>query len=288
MAQLRLRTRLALAVAGPRDPTVDTVGWLAANPSAHNMRALRRILADSLLPWMVREAAARALGEFPPPAGTAELAEVARTSREFELCEEATLALAKRGEMLAVPGCLRLVDGLITDYLGRTESDEQNLETISEHRVAEALDLLGAAAVETILDPTIFRERMPHRDRRREPLQRPDEARIVALLRIGPTARPPVVAAVSSVAPRTAACAARVAARVARGSAIPALVDALRHASAEVRVGATGSLRYLRAAALGPHLAVLLRDPSEDVREEAARAVVDLKAGEVAPCWSIS
>jgi HEAT repeat protein len=91
------------------------------------------------------------------------------------------------------------------------------------------------------------------------------------------------VAAVSSSAPNTAACAARVAARVAGGSAIRALVDALGHASADVRVGATGSLRYLRAAALRPHLAVLLRDPSEDVREEAARAVVDLKAEEVAP-----
>ena len=35
---------------------------------------------------------------------------------EFELIEEATLALAKRGQMQAVPGCLRLIDGLITDY----------------------------------------------------------------------------------------------------------------------------------------------------------------------------
>jgi HEAT repeat protein len=283
MAQLRLRTRLALSIAGPRQPTVDTVGWLAANPSRTNTRALCRILADPLLPWIVRQAAARALGELAPPAGTAELAEIARMSREFELCEEATLALAKRGDMLAVPGCLRLVDALITDYIGRTESDEQNLETISEHRVAEALDLLGASAVETILDPTIFRDRMPHLARHRTPLQRPDEARIVALLRIGPTAKPPVVAAVSSSAPRTASCAATVAARVAGDSAIPALVDALAHASKDVRVGATGSLRYLRAAALRPHVAGLLRDPSEDVREEAARAVVDLKVEEVAP-----
>src|SRR4051794_22499727 len=128
MARLRLRTRFALVVAGPRDATVDTVGWLAANPSATNVRALCLILADPLLPWTVRAAAARALGDFRPPAGTAELAEIARTSREFELCEEATLALAKRGEMQAVAGCLRLVDGLVTDYVGRTESDEANLE----------------------------------------------------------------------------------------------------------------------------------------------------------------
>jgi HEAT repeat protein len=272
-----------LAVAGPRDPTVDTVGWLAANPSAKNTRALCRILADPLLLLMVREAAARALGGFPPPVGTAELAKIARTSREFELCEEATLALAGRGEMQAVPGCLRLVDSLITDYVGRTASDQQNLKTISGHRVAQALDLLGAPAVETILDPTIFHERMRRRNRHRAPLRRPDEARIVALLRIGPTARPPVVAAISSSEPNTAACAARVATRVAGHDAIPALVDALRHTSADVRVGATGSLRYLWSAALRPLLPVLLRDPSEDVREEAARAVVDLRAEAAVP-----
>jgi HEAT repeat protein len=235
---------------------------------------------DDLLPWSLRQDAARALGEFPPPAGTAALAEIARRSPEFELIEEATLALAKRGQMQAVPGCLRLIDGLITDYLGRTESDEQNLETIAEYRVAKALDLLGAAAVETILDPTVFRGRG---GRDQEYLRRPNEARIVALLRIGPTAIAPVTAALSSSSPQTAANAARVAARVARHLAVPALVDALGHTSAEVREGAVASLRYLRGEPLRPLLAGLLRDPSEDVREEAGRAVVGLAAGETVP-----
>ena len=186
---------------------------------------------------VVRQGAARALGELPPPAGTAPLAEIARKSLEFELIEEATLALAKRGQMQAVPGCLRLIDGLITDYVGRTESDEQNLETIAEHRVAKALDLLGAAAVETILDPTIFRGRA-RRGGEDQYLRRPDNARIVALLRIGPAAIAAVTAALSSSSLQTAATAARVAARVGGHQMVSPLVDALGHPSADVREGA--------------------------------------------------
>jgi HEAT repeat protein len=271
MGQMRLRTRLALAVAGPRDPTAATVEWLAANGRT---RALSRVVADDVLPWSVRQDAARALGERSAPAGTAPLAEIAKKSREFELVEEATLALAKRGQMQAVAGCLRLIDALIVGYLGRTESDQQNLETIAEHRVAKALDLLGIAAVETILDPSILPEGV---------LRGPDEARVVALLRIGPAATTAVLAALSSPVPETAASAARVAARVAGNGAVAGLIDALGHTSPDVRKYAIRSLNNLLAEPLRPHLAGLMRDPSEDVREQAARAVVGLAAREAVP-----
>jgi HEAT repeat protein len=45
-----------------------------------------------------------------------------------------------------------------------------------------------------------------------------------------------------------------------------------------VRAGAISSLSYLRADALRSHLGALLGDPSENVREEAARAVIGLEA----------
>ena len=212
MGQMRLRTRVALAVVGPRDPTVATVAWLAANGST---RALSRVVADDLLPWSVRQDAARALGELPPPAGTAPLAEIARKSLEFELIEEATLALAKRGQVQAVPGCLRLIDGLITDYVGRDRirraepRDDRRAprcrrrstssEPLRSRRSSTRQSSEGAAA----------RWRSGH-----EYLRRPDNARIVALLRIGPTAIAAVTAALSSSSPQTAASAARVAARV--------------------------------------------------------------------------
>jgi hypothetical protein len=159
-------------------------------------------------------------------------------------------------------------------YLGRTESDQQNLETIAEHRVAKALDLLGIAAVETILDPSILPEGV---------LRGPDEARVVALLRIGPAATTAVLAALSSPVPETAASAARVAARVAGNGAVAGLIDALGHTSPDVRKYAIRSLNNLLAEPLRPHLAGLMRDPSEDVREQAARAVVGLAAREAVP-----
>ncbi len=271
MGQMRLRTRLALAVAGPREPTSATVEWLAANGRT---RALSRVVADDVLPWRVRQDAARALGECSAPAGTAPLAEIVKKSREFELVEEATLALAKRGQMQAVAGCLRLIDALIVGY-GPTEGDQQNLETIAEHGVAKVLDLLGIAAVETLLDPSILPAGVLS--------AWPDDARVVALLRIGVTATTAVMAALSSPVPQTAACAARVAARVAGNGAVAGLVDALGHQSADVRKDAISSLPYLRAEPLRPYLAGLMRDPSEDVREQAARAVVDLEAREAVP-----